>query len=41
LAAFNIYANLESDSIFKTANALNNYLAVQNTQNGQMSELIN
>jgi hypothetical protein len=41
LAAFNIYANLESDSIFKAANAFDKYLAVQNTQSGQMSELIN
>ena len=41
LAAFNIYANLESDSIFRAANALDNYLALQNAQNGQMSELSN
>jgi integrase len=40
LAAFNIYANLDSDSIFRAANALDNYLAVQN-KSGQISELIN
>jgi len=42
LSAFNIYANLESDSIFKAANALDNYLAAQNVnQNTQTSEMIN
>lgn len=30
LAAFNIYANLEADSIFRAANALDSYLALQN-----------
>lgn len=42
LAAFNIYANLESDSIFRAANALDNYLAHQEaSQNSHLSELIN
>jgi len=41
LAGFNTYAHLESDSIFRAANALDSYLALQNFQSGQISELIN
>jgi integrase len=32
LSAFNIYANLESDAIFRAANALDNYLAIQHSR---------
>lgn len=44
LSAFNIYSNLEADSIFRAANALDNYLAFQNevqTKQREESNLIN
>lgn len=38
LSAFNIYANLETDAIFRAASALDDYLAIQQTKQNRFNE---